>query len=154
MGIRNCRPTDTYLLIGFDDCLRGGSFFTLPTRRLARQSQIVQGNLYVPRSKPTISFRGQLGLLTYGSLLQSEGLSSHGSHKDWKTWKNETTFSSRGKVREFYPKYWKSQGILGIFYVNLSSDFLIEVYLLDRSLYLLNSLNKTLKKYWKMEEKY
>ena len=24
-----------------------------------------------------------------------------GSHRHWKTWKNETTFSSQGKVREF-----------------------------------------------------
>ena len=24
-----------------------------------------------------------------------------GSHSDWKTWKNEKVFSSRGKVREF-----------------------------------------------------
>ena len=23
------------------------------------------------------------------------------SHRHWKTWKNETTFSSQGKVREF-----------------------------------------------------
>ena len=43
-----------------------------------------------------------------------------GSHQDWKakkTWENWWTFSSQeksgnfdqtGKVREFYPKYWKS----------------------------------------------
>ena len=52
----------------------------------------------------------------------------HGSHSDWKTWKNGRAFSSQGKVREFYPKcqknqkkidwkmekkkYWKSQGNL------------------------------------------
>ena len=33
------------------------------------------------------------------------------------------------------------------------SNFLIEVYLLNRVLYLLNSFNETLKKYWKMENK-
>ena len=27
--------------------------------------------------------------------------SSHGSHFDWKTWKNERAFSSQGKFREF-----------------------------------------------------
>ena len=38
-----------------------------------------------------------------------------GSHRHWKTWKNETTFSSQGKVREFWKnikKSGKSQGIL------------------------------------------
>ena len=55
---------------------------------------------------------------------------NHGSHKDWK---NEKTFSSRGilnrleksgnftqntgKMREFYPKYWKSEDILASFYI-------------------------------------
>ena len=98
----------------------------------------------------------------------------HGSHKNWKTRKNGKTFSSQGKVREFWTD-WKSQGILpkvlekcgnftkntgkvkGIlasFYFYFFSDFLIEVYLLNRLLYLVNSLNKTLKKYWKMETKY
>ena len=88
---------------------------------------------------------------------------------DWKTWKNEKTFSSQGilnrleksgnftqntgKIREFYPKYWKSEEILAGFYFYFFSDFLIEVYLLNRFLYLLNSLNKTLKKYWRMERK-
>ena len=48
-------------------------------------------------------------------------------------------------------KYWKSQGILAIFFL----QFLNEVYLLSKFLYLLNSLHKTLKntgkwkKYWK-----
>ena len=45
----------------------------------------------------------------------------HGSHTKWKTWKNEKTFPVReksgnfeqtGKVRGFYPKYWKNEGIL------------------------------------------
>ena len=35
----------------------------------------------------------------------------HGSHMDWKTWKNGKTFSSQGKIREFWTD-WKSQGIL------------------------------------------
>ena len=37
---------------------------------------------------------------------------SHGSHRDWKTrksWKNKKAFSSQGKVREFYSKYWKNR---------------------------------------------
>ena len=55
--------------------------------------------------------------------------------------KQEKTFSSF----QFYPKYWKNEEILASSY--FSFDFLIEVYLL-------NSLNKTLKKYWKMERKY
>ena len=29
------------------------------------------------------------------------GRGGQGSHRHWKTWKNETTFSSQGKVREF-----------------------------------------------------
>ena len=29
------------------------------------------------------------------------GIGKQGSHRHWKTWKNETTFSSQGKVREF-----------------------------------------------------
>ena len=48
-------------------------------------------------------------------------------------------------MREFYPKYWKSKDFLTSFYFYFFSDFLIEVYLLNRFLYLLNSLNKTLK---------
>ena len=55
-------------------------------------------------------------------------------------------FEQTGKVREFYPKYWKSEEILASFYFYFFSDFLIEVYLLNRFLYFLNSLNKTLKK--------
>ena len=59
---------------------------------------------------------------------------------------NGKTFSSQGilnrrEIREFYPKYWKNKGILDSFFLG----FLIEVYLL-------NSLNKTLKKYWKMKK--
>ena len=45
----------------------------------------------------------------------------HGSHMDWKPekWENifqleksEEIFEQTGKVREFYPKYWKSEAIL------------------------------------------
>ena len=43
-----------------------------------------------------------------------------------------------GKLEEFYPKYWKNEGILG----NFISNFVIEVYLLNRFLHLLNLLNK------------
>ena len=35
----------------------------------------------------------------------------HGSHTNWKTWKNKTAFCSQGKVSEFLLD-WKSQGIL------------------------------------------
>ena len=75
----------------------------------------------------------------------------HGSHVDWKTWEKGKTFSSQGKsqrilnrleksrnftqntgkVREIYPKYWKSEGIGVSFYFYFSSDFLIELYLLN-----------------------
>ena len=55
-------------------------------------------------------------------------------------------------MREFYPKYWKSEEILASFYFIFFTDFLIEVYLLNRFFYLLNSLNKTLKKYWEIEK--
>ena len=79
----------------------------------------------------------------------------HNSHMDWKPRNIGKHFQSgeiqgnTGKVREFYPKYWK-RGILASFYFYLIfSDFLIEVYL-----YLLNLLNKTLKRYWKMKTKY
>ena len=64
---------------------------------------------------------------------------------DWKTWKNEKTFSSQGilnrleksgnfiqntgKMREFYQNYWKSEENLASFY--FFSDFLMQVYLLD-----------------------
>ena len=55
---------------------------------------------------------------------------------------------------EFDPKYWKNIEIVASFYFHFFSDFLIEMYLLNRFLSLLNSLNKILKKYWKMEKKY
>ena len=68
----------------------------------------------------------------------------HSSHMDWK---NGKTFSSQGnvrefwtdwesqgflpqntgKMREFYPKYWKSKEILVRFYFCFFSDFLIKV---------------------------
>ena len=35
----------------------------------------------------------------------------HGSHWDWKTWKNRKAFSSQGNIREFCQDR-KSQGIL------------------------------------------
>ena len=62
-------------------------------------------------------------------------------------------FEQIGKVREFYPKCWKRERILASFYFYFFSNFLIEVSLLNRFLYLLNSLNETLKKYWKIEKK-
>ena len=89
----------------------------------------------------------------------------HGSHMDWKTWKKGKTFSqgilnrlqksgnftqNTGKMGQFYPKYQKSEDIYFYFF----SEFFIEVYLLKKILYLLNSSNITLKKYWKMERKY
>ena len=38
-------------------------------------------------------------------------INQHGSHVDRKTWRNEKTFSSRGKVGEFY-----QNGKVGEFY--------------------------------------
>ena len=84
----------------------------------------------------------------------------HGSHMDWKSWTNGKTFFSQGKVREYWknegilPKILEKCGILSSFYFYVFfSDFLIDVYLLNGFLYLVNSLNKTLKKYWKTEKK-
>ena len=61
-----------------------------------------------------------------------------------------------GKMREFYIKHWKNDKILASFYFYFFSDFLIEMYLLNRFLYILNSLNtklengkKVLEKSWK-----
>ena len=90
---------------------------------------------------------------------------SHGSHMDWKPGKMRKLFPVRekwgnfeqaGKIREFYQKYWKSEGnlpkILEIwrnfsqFLFLFSLWLLMEVYLLNRLLHVLNSLNKTLKK--------
>ena len=81
--------------------------------------------------------------------------SLHCSHIHWKTRKNKSTFSSQGILdilkmwANFYPKYWKSEGILpkipdkwGNFYpvfIFIFTDFLIEPYLLN------------LKKYWKSQ---
>ena len=63
-------------------------------------------------------------------------------------------FEQTGKVREFYPKYWENEGILpkilekwgnfSHFLFLIFLDFSIEMYLLNRFLYLLNSLDKTL----------
>ena len=60
---------------------------------------------------------GHAGGLSCSIFFQQEMLQSHqGSHQHWKTWntwKNETTFSSQGKVREFWnnvKKSGKSQG--------------------------------------------
>ena len=45
------------------------------------------------------------------------GIKTHGSHMDWKTWKKgENFFPVRGKS-EFYPKYWKNEGILANFFL-------------------------------------
>ena len=59
----------------------------------------------------------------------------------WTDWESQGILPQMltGKVREFYPKCWKSLGILPSFYF-FSSDFVIEVHLLSsRFLYLLNS---------------
>ena len=66
--------------------------------------------------------------------------------------KKSGNFDQTGKVREFWAKYWKNEEILASFYFYFLSDFLIEVYSLNRFWCLLNSLNKMLKKYsgkWK-----
>ena len=73
---------------------------------------------------------------------------------DWKNWKNEKTFSSQRKSGNF-EQTGKVGGILASFYfLSLFSDLLIEAYLLNRFLYLLNSLNKNTEKYWKWKKKY
>ena len=48
-------------------------------------------------------------------------------------------FEQTGKVREFYLKYWKNEEILASFSFYFFSTLLIEVYLLNRFLYVLNS---------------
>ena len=54
-----------------------------------------------------------------------------------------SSFEQTGKVREFYPQYWKRGEILASFYLFIFfSDFVNDVYLLNKFLYLLNSLNK------------
>ena len=69
--------------------------------------------------------------------------------------KSQGILSRLEKSGGFTPKYWKIEGILPKILEKLGnvsqflflffSDFLIEIYLLNRFLYLLNSLNKTLK---------
>ena len=73
----------------------------------------------------------------------------HGSHMDWKDGK---TFSSQGIFEQTgtLPKLLEKWGHFGQFL--FFSDFLIKLYLLNRCLYLLNTLNKIQKKYWKMEK--
>ena len=84
------------------------------------------------------------------------------SYIDWKTWKNESTFSSQGNIGEFwtywkhqgiYPKYWKSEGILLKMlekWVLASFLFLVFHWCFNWSVKidfcLLNLLNKTLKR--------
>ena len=76
----------------------------------------------------------------------------HGYIMDWKknNFFQSGNFEQARKVRQYDPKYWKNEDILASFF----PEFLIEVYLLNRFLCFLDSLNKTLKKYWKMERKY
>ena len=47
-----------------------------------------------------------------------------------------------GKMRGIYPKYWKSEEILASFYC-FSLTFLVELPLLNRFFYLLNSFYKS-----------
>ena len=80
----------------------------------------------------------------------------HSSDMDWKTWKmrkipvrekSGNFTQNTGKMRNFYPIYWKSEDILASFCI-----FLVQVPLLNRFFYLLNSANKTPKKFtgkWK-----
>ena len=53
-----------------------------------------------------------------------------------------------GKVREFYPKY-REKDIFANFYFYFCADLLIEMYLLNRFLYLLNKTLENGKNYWK-----
>ena len=54
----------------------------------------------------------------------------------WENFFQSGNFEETGKVGEFYPKYWKSEGFLASFYFYFFSDFLIKVYLLNRCLYI------------------
>ena len=68
------------------------------------------------------------------------------NQEKWENFFQSGNFEQTGRV-EFYPKYWKSEGFLAIFlFLFFFLSLLIEVYLLNRFWYLLNSLNKTLKK--------
>ena len=53
--------------------------------------------------------------------------------------KKSGNFEQTGKVREFCPKCWEKEEILASFYHNFFSEFLIEVYLLNRFLNLVHS---------------
>ena len=72
----------------------------------------------------------------------------HGSHND-RTGKpgkmrklfQSGNFEQTGEVRKFHPKYWKNEEIVTSFYFIFSMTFLIEAYLLNWFLNLLNSLN-------------
>ena len=57
-------------------------------------------------------------------------------------------------VREKSGNFTQNTGKMNQFLFYFFSDFLIEVCLLNRFLYFLNSLDTTPKKYWKMERKY
>ena len=55
-----------------------------------------------------LQVRGQLYQVGNPGIVFLDGWSHQGSHRHWKTWKNETTFSSQGKVREFWKNVKKS----------------------------------------------
>ena len=59
-----------------------------------------------------------------------------------------------GKSQGILPNILENEGILANFYFIFSPKFLFEVYLLNKFLYLLNSLNKTLKNTGKLKKKY
>ena len=62
------------------------------------------------RRSKTTHYSETCGLVFTISLLDFTD-NRQGSHRHWKTWKNETTFTGQGKVRNF-EKMSKSQGIL------------------------------------------
>ena len=74
---------------------------------------------------------------------------NHDSHVDWKTWQMGKHFPARKKSGNFEKTGKWGNFIQNSFYFYLFLWFLIEVYLFDRFLHLLDSLNKYTEKYWK-----
>ena len=72
----------------------------------------------------------------------------------WESFFQSGNFEQTGNNGVILHRLLENEDILASFYFDFFSDFLIEVYLLNRFLYLLNLSNKTLRKYWKMGGKY
>ena len=85
-------------------------------------------------------------MVPYGLEIEKTFSSQGKSENFEQTGKSGNFTQNTGTMKEFYPKYWKSEDIVASFYFYFYSDFLIEVYLINKFLCLLNSSNKTLKK--------